>query len=129
MKFFVLELIIINRSNYLKILFFYFSLKALIMICIRKFKLLVYKTNSFGNFISRMSSTDSRIESDTFGEINVPANKYYGANTARSLIHFDIGGETERMPVFCFTFQFLLFSQFLSRFLNFSYLLLNRLVF
>ena len=35
-----------------------------------------------------------RVESDTMGTINVPADKYYGAQTARSLIHFDIGLET-----------------------------------
>ena len=63
-------------------------------------------TNSFGNCIYRMSYstiqnlTGFRVESDTFGEINVPANKYYGANTARSLIHFNIGGEPEKMPVY-----------------------------
>lgn len=32
-----------------------------------------------------------RTESDTMGEIEVPAEKYWGAQTARSLIHFDIG--------------------------------------
>ncbi|MDX1386722.1 MAG: class II fumarate hydratase, partial [bacterium] len=32
-----------------------------------------------------------RIESDTMGEIEVPTDKYWGAQTARSLIHFDIG--------------------------------------
>lgn len=37
-----------------------------------------------------------RIESDSMGEIEVPADKYYGAQTARSLIHFKIG--TERFP-------------------------------
>lgn len=37
-----------------------------------------------------------RIEKDTMGEINVPSDKYYGAQTARSLIHFAIG--TEKMP-------------------------------
>ena len=37
-----------------------------------------------------------RIETDTMGEIQVPADKYYGAQTARSLKHFRIGGE--RMP-------------------------------
>jgi fumarate hydratase class II len=37
-----------------------------------------------------------RIESDTMGTIEVPADKYYGAQTARSLIHFAIG--SERMP-------------------------------
>lgn len=35
-----------------------------------------------------------RIESDTMGEIKVPADKYYGAQTARSLMNFKIGGET-----------------------------------
>lgn len=42
----------------------------------------------------------TRVERDSFGDIEVPANKYYGANTARSLIHFNIGGPSERMPVF-----------------------------
>lgn len=32
-----------------------------------------------------------RIETDTMGKIEVPTNKYYGAQTARSLIHFKIG--------------------------------------
>jgi fumarate hydratase class II len=35
-----------------------------------------------------------RIETDSMGEIEVPASRYYGAQTARSLIHFDIGWET-----------------------------------
>ena len=34
-----------------------------------------------------------RIETDSMGEIQVPADRYYGAQTARSLIHFNIGGE------------------------------------
>ena len=37
-----------------------------------------------------------RIETDRMGEIQVPDDRYYGAQTARSLIHFDIGDE--RMP-------------------------------
>jgi fumarate hydratase, class II len=37
-----------------------------------------------------------RVESDTMGTIEVPADKYYGAQTARSLMNFDIGGE--KMP-------------------------------
>ena len=37
---------------------------------------------------------ETRIETDSMGEIEVPANCYYGAQTARSLIHFDIGSET-----------------------------------
>ena len=36
----------------------------------------------------------NRIETDSMGEIEVPADRYYGAQTARSLIHFDIGMET-----------------------------------
>ncbi|MEL6686834.1 MAG: class II fumarate hydratase [Pseudomonadota bacterium] len=38
--------------------------------------------------------TDYRIESDSFGELKVPSDKYYGAQTARSLINFPIGIET-----------------------------------
>jgi fumarate hydratase class II len=34
-----------------------------------------------------------RIEKDTMGEIQVPTDKYYGAQTARSLKNFKIGGE------------------------------------
>ena len=37
-----------------------------------------------------------RIESDTMGEIEVPADRYWGAQTARSLTNFKIG--SERMP-------------------------------
>ena len=35
-----------------------------------------------------------RTESDSFGKLKVPADKYYGAQTARSLINFPIGIET-----------------------------------
>jgi fumarate hydratase, class II len=35
-----------------------------------------------------------RVESDSMGEIEVPNDRYYGAQTARSLIHFDIGRDT-----------------------------------
>ena len=34
-----------------------------------------------------------RIESDSIGEIQVPVDVYYGAQTARSLMNFKIGGE------------------------------------
>ena len=37
-----------------------------------------------------------RIETDTMGEMKVPADRYYGCQTARSLENFKIG--TERMP-------------------------------
>jgi len=38
----------------------------------------------------------SRIERDSFGDIEVPFDRYYGAQTARSLIYFNIG--SEKMP-------------------------------
>ncbi len=37
-----------------------------------------------------------RIEKDTMGEVNVPADKYWGAQTERSLNNFKIGGQ--QMP-------------------------------
>jgi len=39
---------------------------------------------------------DYRIERDSMGDMPVPADRYYGCQTARSLVHFRIG--TERMP-------------------------------
>jgi fumarate hydratase class II len=36
---------------------------------------------------------DYRIETDTMGEIEVPADRYYGAQTARSLMNFKIGND------------------------------------
>ncbi|HEY7383733.1 MAG TPA: class II fumarate hydratase [Beijerinckiaceae bacterium] len=39
----------------------------------------------------------TRTETDTFGPIEVPAERYWGAQTQRSLMNFRIGGE--RMPV------------------------------
>jgi fumarate hydratase class II len=35
--------------------------------------------------------TGTRIESDSMGQIEVPAHVYWGAQTQRSLLHFDIG--------------------------------------
>merc|ERR1719330_1677640 len=40
-----------------------------------------------------------RIEADTFGELKVPSEKYYGAQTLRSVMNFPIGDRaSERMP-------------------------------
>jgi len=41
---------------------------------------------------------DYRIEKDTIGEVKVPANKYWGAQTQRSKQNFKIGGEAMKMP-------------------------------
>jgi fumarate hydratase class II len=39
-------------------------------------------------------SATTRTESDSMGNIEVPMDRYYGAQTARSLIHFAIGKDT-----------------------------------
>ncbi|XP_074646597.1 putative fumarate hydratase, mitochondrial [Tubulanus polymorphus] len=45
------------------------------------------------------STVEYRLESDSIGTIEVPADKYYGANTARSIKNFPIGDRnSERMP-------------------------------
>ncbi|KAK6120171.1 hypothetical protein DH2020_046077 [Rehmannia glutinosa] len=46
----------------------------------------------------RWYSTSFREERDTFGPIQVPSDKLWGAQTQRSLQNFEIGGERERMP-------------------------------
>jgi len=43
--------------------------------------------------------TKTRTESDSFGALAVPADKYYGAQSARSLINFPIGEETMPAPM------------------------------
>jgi fumarate hydratase, class II len=40
------------------------------------------------------ATVPTRTESDSMGKIDVPADRYYGAQTARSLIHFAIGKDT-----------------------------------
>ena len=40
-----------------------------------------------------------RTEADTMGEMEVPADRYYGCQTARSLINFDIGEDTMPLAV------------------------------
>src|ERR671935_1114066 len=41
----------------------------------------------------------TRTETDSMGAVEVPADRYWGAQTQRSLHHFSIGGPAERMPV------------------------------
>ncbi len=43
---------------------------------------------------SAAANGKTRTESDSMGKIEVPVDRYYGAQTARSLIHFDIGRDT-----------------------------------
>merc|ERR1711936_151799 len=65
------------------------------------------KSNLLVNFGSprsfkTMTATMSgyRVERDTFGELHVPEDKYYGAQTLRSVMNFPIGDRaSERMPL------------------------------
>src|ERR1700676_2074244 len=43
---------------------------------------------------SAESMSRTRLESDSMGKIEVPANVYWGAQTERSLLHFNIGRDT-----------------------------------
>lgn len=43
--------------------------------------------------------TEMRVETDSFGPLEVPADKLWGAQTARSLINFKIGGQTQPLPL------------------------------
>lgn len=42
---------------------------------------------------------DFRTEKDTMGQVEVPAEKYWGAQTQRSKDNFKIGGDSMRMPM------------------------------
>src|SRR5437588_3847015 len=42
----------------------------------------------------KLTDAITRVETDSMGEIEVPSAKYYGAQTQRSLIHFNIGFDT-----------------------------------
>lgn len=42
---------------------------------------------------------DYRIEKDTMGEVKVPANAYFGAQTQRSIDNFKIARNTNQMPI------------------------------
>ena len=45
-------------------------------------------------------ATGTRIETDSMGSIEVPAEHYWGAQTQRSLIHFSIGDDRMPKPVY-----------------------------
>ena len=46
-----------------------------------------------------VKSSNIRVETDSFGPIDVPADHYWGAQTARSLQNFRIGGQTMPLPL------------------------------
>lgn len=47
----------------------------------------------------QVNTMADRIEKDSFGDVKVPSDKYYGAQTVRSTVNFQIGGEYEKLPV------------------------------
>ena len=44
--------------------------------------------------MATVTQSATRVESDSMGKIDVPANVYWGAQTQRSLLHFNIGRDT-----------------------------------
>merc|ERR1711865_1218745 len=56
-----------------------------------------FPLRSSRRFCIRLAST--RTETDSFGPLEVPSEALYGAQTARSLINFPIGGPSARMPL------------------------------
>ncbi|CAN5724412.1 hypothetical protein BH09ACT7_BH09ACT7_11730 [soil metagenome] len=44
-----------------------------------------------------ITATGTRSEFDSLGAVDVPADRYWGAQTQRSLIHFSIGND--HMPI------------------------------
>ena len=46
-----------------------------------------------------VSNVEFRIETDTMGEMKVPGDTYYGCQTARSLVNFDIGEDIMPKPL------------------------------
>ncbi|MGR3479147.1 lyase family protein, partial [Salipiger marinus] len=41
----------------------------------------------------------TRTETDSFGPLEVPADKYWGAQTQRSIMNFPIGWEKQPVPI------------------------------
>ncbi|MBS0999860.1 class II fumarate hydratase [Acetobacter persici] len=46
-----------------------------------------------------LTATGFRTETDSLGEIQIPADKYWGAQTQRSLVHFSIGEDHMPLPL------------------------------
>ena len=51
--------------------------------------------------------TDYRIEKDTMGEVKVPSDKYWGAQTERSRNNFKIGPEASMPKEIIYAFAYL----------------------
>ncbi|OLY84052.1 putative fumarate hydratase, mitochondrial [Smittium mucronatum] len=59
------------------------------------------KSQQISRFSVFTMSMDSgfRVERDTMGELQVPADKYWGCQTQRSLQNFKIANKTDKMPI------------------------------
>jgi len=55
-------------------------------------------TKSSASAVGGLRHASTRTESDTFGPLEVPADRYWGAQTQRSTMNFKIGGKREVMP-------------------------------
>ena len=65
--------------------------------CVRTSRI-IYSQN-FRKFTDNKPTSNFRVEYDTFGPINVPSDKYWAAQTQRSLQNFDIGTREDKMPI------------------------------
>ncbi len=53
----------------------------------------------FNKFSHISFSSKFRVEKDSFGDMNVPADRYWAAQTQRSLQNFEIGTQEDKMPI------------------------------
>jgi fumarate hydratase, class II len=61
----------------------------------------------FSIFVSNINPMNYRIEKDTMGEVQVPADKYWGAQTERSRNNFKIGPEASMPKEIIYAFAYL----------------------
>ena len=80
--------------------FDFLNIFSLVLIYLLNFFLFCAKINIlFLLFTERRSLMDYRIEHDSMGEVLVPSDKLWGAQTQRSFENFKIGSATEQMPI------------------------------
>src|SRR6476659_9863265 len=76
---------------------FFFSLHCLRAKILRRFRSISMSgKHPKANVGTLHAAQGRRMESDSMGQIEVPADRYWGAQTQRSLVHFSIGDD--RMP-------------------------------
>lgn len=66
-------------------------------VCLNKSQLLKHSVRKFAS--NATLNQNFRVEHDSFGPINVPADKYWAAQTQRSLQNFAIGTKEDKMPL------------------------------